>query len=304
MVFAVLNFQQRSRFILPDDGVTWVDTPQGVTAWHVIADSPAVKAGIRSGDIVEVVRGRSIHRATDVTRVLFRVGPWSEVRYQMRRNGATFETPLVTAPQDNSSSMEDDLRVTALLYIFIGLFIFVRRWNAPRAIHFYIFCLASFILYSFHYTGKLNSFDQIVYWANVGALLLQPALLVHFALVFPERRGILWPKLAATYTPPAILLALHAFIASGTLNFLPAFSTRYWLDKVEQANLAVYFLVAATIFLFSYRRAPSGVLRQQLKWVTGGTFAGTLPFLIFYIVPYVQGIVPAAWMKVSVFSWR
>ncbi len=209
---------------------------------------------------------------------------------------------LVTAPQDNSSSIENYLRITALLYLFIGLFIFVRRWNAPRAIHFYVFCLASFILYSFHYTGKLNSFDQTIYWANVVALLLQPALLVHFALVFPERRGTLWPKLAATYALPASLLTLHVFIASGTLNFLPAFSTRYWLDKVEQANLGIYFLVAATIFLFSYRRAPSGVLRQQLKWVTGGTFAGSLPFLLFYIVPYVLGVVPAPWMKLSVFS--
>jgi PAS domain S-box-containing protein len=302
VIFAVLNFQQRARFVLPDDGVSWLDTPQGVVAWHVVADSPAAKAGIKQGDIVQTVRGVSIQRATDVSRVLFRVGPWAEVRYQMSRNGAAFETPLVTAPQDTSSSIENDLRVTALLYIFIGLFIFVRRWNAPRAIHFYIFCLVSFILYSFHYTGKLNSFDETIYWANVVALLLQPALLVHFALVFPERRGVLWPKLVATYALPAALLALHLFIAFGTLNFLPAFSTRYWLDKVEQANLGIYFLLAATIFLFSYRRAPSGVLRQQLKWVTGGTFAGTLPFLLFYIVPYVMGVVPEPWMKVSVFS--
>jgi two-component system, NtrC family, sensor kinase len=301
-VFAVLNFQQRSRFVLPDDGVTWMDTPQGVVAWHVVVDSPAARAGIKENDIVASVRGVPIHSATDVTRVLFHVGPWAEVHYQMRRGEAAFETRLVTAPQDNSSSIENYLRITALLYLFIGLFIFVRRWNAPRAIHFYIFCLSSFILYSFHYTGKLNSFDQTIYWANVVALLLQPALLVHFALVFPERRGTLWPKLAATYALPAALLTLHAFIASGTLNFLPAFSTRYWLDKVEQANLGIYFLVAATIFLLSYRRAPSGVLRQQLKWVTGGTFAGSLPFLVFYIVPYVLGIVPAPWMKLSVFS--
>jgi PAS domain S-box-containing protein len=302
VVFAVLNFQQRSRFVLPDDGVTWMDTSQGVIAWHVVVDSPAARAGIKVNDTVESVRGVTIQHATDVTRVLFHVGPWAEVHYQMRRGEAAFETRLVTAPQDNSSSIENYLRITALLYLFIGLFIFVRRWNAPRAIHFYVFCLASFILYSFHYTGKLNSFDQTIYWANVVALLLQPALLVHFALVFPERRGTLWPKLAATYALPAALLTLHAFIASGTLNFLPAFSTRYWLDKVEQANLGIYFLVAATIFLFSYRRAPSGVLRQQLKWVTGGTFAGSLPFLLFYIVPYVVGVVPAPWMKLSVFS--
>jgi two-component system NtrC family sensor kinase len=302
IIFAILNFQQRSRYVLPEDGVTWMDTAGGVQAWHVQANSPAAKAGIKQGDIVLNVRGATIHRATDVTRVLFRVGPWTEVRYQLRRNGAKFETPVVTAPQENPGSIETYLRVTALLYLFIGLFIFVRRWNAPRAVHFYVFCLASFILYSFHYSGKLNSFDQIIYWSNVVMLLFQPALLVHFALVFPERRGWVWPKLLVTYAPPAALLTLHIFVALGTLDFLPAISTRYVLDKIELANLGFYFIAAAVIFLFSFFRAPSGILRQQLKWVTAGTVAGILPFVLLYIVPYIFGWVPQQWMKVSVYS--
>jgi two-component system NtrC family sensor kinase len=302
VIFAYLNFQQRSKYILPDDGVTWMDSPQGVVAWHVVADSPAARAGIKQGDYVRTVRGVSIHRATDVIRVLFRVGPWADVRYGMQRAGSTFETPLVTAPQENPLSIENYLRFTALLYLFIGLFIFARRWNAPRAIHFYIFCLVSFVLYSFHYSGKLNSFDETIYWANVFALLFQPALLVHFALVFPERRGWIWPKLALTYSIPFAILLLHIFIASGTLNFLPAISTRLILDKIELVNLGCYFLAAAVIFLMSYRRAPTAILRQQLKWVTGGTFAGTIPFLVLYIVPYVLGIVPASWMKASACS--
>ncbi|HXN28583.1 MAG TPA: PAS domain-containing protein, partial [Candidatus Acidoferrales bacterium] len=302
IVFAVLNFQQRSLYVLPDDGVTWMDSAQGVAAWHVVADSPAAKAGIRQGDVVEAVRGVTIHRSTDVTRVLFHVGPWTEIRYQLLRDGRAFETPVVTAPQENPSSIENYLRVLGLLYLFIGLFIFVRRWNAPRAIHFYIFCLVSFVLYSFHYSGKLNSFDWIIYWSNVVALLLQPAMLVHFALVFPERRGRLWPKLVAVYSVPVALFVLHAFIATGTLDFLPSLGTRYWLDKVEQVNLGIYFVLAAFIFFFSFRRAPSGVLRQQLKWVTAGAFAGSLPFVCFYIVPYALGWVPPAWMKSSVYS--
>src|SRR5580704_8809262 len=135
IVFAFLNFQQRSRFVLPDDGVTWLDTQQGVVAWHVVADSPAAKAGIKQGDVVLAVRDIPIHRATDVTRVLFHAGPWTEVRYQMHRGEAAFETPLVTAPQDSSSSIENYLRITALLYIFIGLFIFDRRGRVLRRSH-------------------------------------------------------------------------------------------------------------------------------------------------------------------------
>ena len=302
MIFAVLNFQQRSRYILPDDGVTWMDTSQGVVAWHVVPDSPAAKAGIKKGDYVAGVRGIPIHRATEVTRVLFRSGPWTELRYQMKRGSGTFETPVVTAPQENPSSIENYLRITALLYLFIGLFIFVRRWNAARAIHFYVFCLVSFVLYSFHYSGKLNSFDWIIYWTNVVALLLQPALLVHFALVFPERRGWVWPKIAATYAVPVALLTLHVFVATGTLDFMPSIGNRDFLDTIELVYMGAYFLAAAGIFLLSYRRAPSGILRQQLKWVTGGTFAGILPFLLLYVVPRLANVIPQPWMKASAYS--
>jgi two-component system NtrC family sensor kinase len=302
VIFAALNFQQRSRFVLPDDGVTWMDSAQGVVAWHVVTAGPGDRAGIRTGDYVETIRGAAIRRATDVTRILWRTGPWAEIKYEIRRGDETLQVPLVTAPQETSSSLENYLRVTALLYLFIGLFIFVRRWNAPRAIHFYIFCLVSFILYSFHYSGKLNSFDWIIYWSNVAALLLQPALLVHFALVFPERRGKLWSRLTAIYSVPVALLFLHVFVATGTLDFLPSIGARIFLDKTETCYLGLYFLLAAAIFLASYLRAPSGVLRQQLKWVTGGTLAGILPFFTLYVLPGLVVDTPPAWMKLSVFS--
>ena len=226
IIFAGLNFQRRSRFALPSDGVTWVDSAGGVEAWHVASGSPADRAGIKQGDTLQTVHGVAIHRAIDVTKLLYHAGPWTELRYGMLRDGASIELPLITVPQDNPSSIENYLRITALLYLFIGLFIFVRRWNAPRAVHFYIFCLVSFILYSFHYSGKLNSFDWTIYWGNVVALLLQPALLVHFALVFPERRGALWPKVAAVYSIPAALLFLHVFVATGTLDFWPSPSSQ------------------------------------------------------------------------------
>ena len=63
-----------------------------------------------------------------------------------------------------------------------------RRWTAPRATHFYLFCLVSFALYALKYTGKLDGLDWTVFWTNVVAEALQPALFLHFALSFPEER--------------------------------------------------------------------------------------------------------------------
>jgi PAS domain S-box-containing protein len=302
-IFAILNFQQRASYITPEDGVSWEDTPEGVRAWLVAKGSPAEKAGIKQGDLLRAMNGVEVDRAVAVTQRIWRLGVWAEVKYSLVRDGKEFEAKVITAPAQKPFSIENYLRVVGLIYLFIGLFIFIRRWNAARALHFYLFCLVSFVLYSFHYSGKLNPFDWTIYWGNVVALLLQPALLVHFALVFPERqKGGKAPtqKLVGLYAVPILLLLLHVGVATQSVNFLPAtVNARIFLDQIELGYLGAYFLLAAFIFLRSYRRAPSGILRQQLKWIAGGTVAGTIPFLLFYILPFFFGVLPRPWMKLS-----
>jgi PAS domain S-box-containing protein len=302
LCFAWINFRQRSTFQAPDDGISWHDESSEVAVWFVAADSPAARAGIERGDVLKAINGTRVTRSLQVPRMLWSAGVWSEVRYSLVRQGREFETSLVLVPADRSSSLENYLRIVGLLYLFIGLFVLARRSTAPRAVHFYLFCLASFILYSFHYTGKLNAFDWEIYWTNVVATLLQPALLVHFALLFPERQRNVKSALLAIYGIPSVVLAFHLAVARAMLGFAPSLEARLFVDRMELFLLGAYFCIAALLFLRSYRRAPSGVLRQQLKWVTLGTAAGILPFLLVYILPFYAGVKPQAWMKLSVIS--
>jgi len=306
IVFGVINFQQRLSFDVPDDGVSWSDSEQGLQAKFVAPNSPAQRAGIKSGDVLVSIDGQPLSRSIDVTKRLWGLGIWSQARYEIRRQNRTFDTRVVTAPAPKPISIENYLRVVGLLYLLIGLYVFARRWNASRAAHFYTFCLASFVLFSFHYTGKLNSFDWEVYWAKLVTLLIAPALLVHFSLVFPERsvarsatyRFLLW----ACYLPAIALLTVQIYVALGAAGFVASFPARVALDQLELVYLGAYLLLAAAIFLRSYWRTPNGMLRQQLKWVTGGTLAGILPFAAMYILPFSLGAVPRQWMNLSVLS--
>jgi len=305
VIFALLNFDQRTRYEQVFDGVTWIDSEHGVQAKYVSPNSPASHTAIRAGDILLTFNGVSISRAADVSRRLDRAGLWTIVHYKLLRNGEEFETPLVTTPAEKPLATENYLRVVALLYLFIGLFIFVRRWNAPRAVHFYIFCLASFILWSFHYSGKLDTFDWEIYWSEIVARLVVPALLLHFALVFPgrtESRLRSTAKLLGIYVLPVALLLIHVSTALNAFGFVPWLGSYLLLDRLELGYLAVYFLAAGFVFYPSYREAPSGVLRQQLKWLTGGTLAGALPVALLYILPRVLGLTPPVWMKLTVIS--
>src|ERR1700719_1620471 len=305
MIFAWLNFVQRQTFEAPDDGVSWLDTASGAQAWKLAPNSPAARAGIRPGDLLISINNVPVTSQVQVTRRLWHAGLWNQVRYKLSRNGREFETPFLTAPADKPASIENYGRFVGLLYLFIGLFIFVRRWNAPRAVHFYVFCLVSFILYSFQYSGKLDAFDYEVYWARIAARMLAPALLLHFALVFPERaagRLRSLSKLALVYCPGAALLLFHLSTAFNMMGFVPWLGSRLLLDKIELGYLGFYFSAAGAVFYKSFREAPSGVLRQQLKWLTGGTLAGALPFALLYVIPFVLDAVPPAWSKFSALS--
>ncbi len=305
VIFALLNFDQRSRFEAPDDAVAWRDTDHGVEAWKIDPNGPAAQAGIRQGDVLLEISGQPVQSAVQVTKKVWRAGLWSQLRYKVERGADTFETPVILAPAEKPITAENYLRVVGLVYLFIGIFIFVRRWNAPRAVHFYVFCLVSFVLYSFHYSGKLDAFDYEVYWSSVVARLLAPALLLHFALVFPERRESarkLVSRLAIVYGPPLGLLLLHVWIANAALGFVPWIGARVSLDKIELAYLALCFVAAGLVFYFSFRRTGSGVLRQQLKWLSGGTLVGSLPFALLYVAPFLASPFQNPWLLFSALS--
>src|SRR5439155_25466216 len=103
VIFALLNFDQRNRYDQTYDGVTWIDTEQGVQARHVAPNSPASHTAIHSGDILVTFNGAPISRAAEVARWLERAGLWTLVHYKLSRNGQEFETLLVTAPAEKRS---------------------------------------------------------------------------------------------------------------------------------------------------------------------------------------------------------
>ena len=300
MVFAWINFQKEREFSTPYDGVWWMEEGGHLQAQRVDPDGPGEKAGIKRGDRLVAVDGRQVSNVGSLERQLYRTGVWSKATYSLVRDGISLEGPIILAPADRS--LYDGLRLIALVYLGIGLYVLLRRWTATKSTHFYVFCLVSFVFYSFHYTGKLNDFDWIVYWANVVAWLLQPALFLHFSLTFPERKphlnGRAW-LIPLVYVPGALLLAAQI---SAVYFLKPTEMLRWNLDRVSMTYLAAYYVVTAIVLWRSYRHAGSAILRQQMKWVTRGTILAVAPFTLFYVVPYLYGSAPTTLMKVSVLS--
>jgi PAS domain S-box-containing protein len=297
-VLAVLNVLEQRQYPQPDDGVWWGEARGGLQAEKVLPDKPGERAGIQVGDLLTGVSESPTADVAPVTlvanleRALYATGPYGQVYYTITRDGIPLEAPIKVIPDPMDHSLEFGLRVIGLIYLIIGFYVLFRRWGAPRATHFYLFCLVSFAFYALKYTGKFDALDWSVFWTNVVAEALQPALFLHFALSFPEerfknrRRRWLLPLV---YAPGAGLLALWLW-SIGTRE-----ATKLLLDRLDQiatAYDALFYVCAALLFLRSYSRATTPLLRQQLKWVTRGTLLAVLPFTFFYAIPYLLHLNP------------
>jgi two-component system, NtrC family, sensor kinase len=240
-VLAIFNFLQERQYSQPDDGVWWSEANGGVQAVKVQPDSPGQRAGIQTGDLLTGVSDsasspvRTVTHVSDLERALGSTGSYIQIFYSVTRDGTPLDTPIKVIPVPADRSLQLGLRVIGLIYLIIGFYVLFRRWGAPRATHFYLFCLVSFALYALQYTSALDGLDWTVFWTNVAAEALQPALFLHFALSFPEerlksqRRRWLTP---AIYAPGAGLLALWVW------SIATREATKVLLDRLNQIATA------------------------------------------------------------------
>ena len=310
VVFAYINWQKESQVVISTDGVWWKEQAGFLVAKGIAPNGPGEKAGIKVGDrllrINNLPKDQTIQSNAEKEHYLDRLGVYSRATYLLDRQGVNIEvTSVIPVPADNS--MKQGLRLIALIYLCIGLYVLFRRWTAPKSTHFYIFCLVSFVLYSFHSTGKFNAFDSIIFWGNIVAELLQAALFLHFALTFPEKRGEskrLGPigsrlLVSLVYLPGLLLLGWR--IVAFT-QFKATESLRWNIDRLQMSYATLYFLVAAVVLWRSYRKAGTPLQQQQLKWISRGTVLAIGPYTLFYVLPYLAGTLPTFAMKISALS--
>jgi hypothetical protein len=303
-IAAVINFDQQQRFRLPDDGVVWVDRAAGVEALYVTPRGGGAKAGLRAGDRLTSIDGVPIRKAINAAQVLTTVGSWRQAKYSLTRGGVEFEPTVGVeeAPRDRAMVYQ---YLVGLAYLAIGLFVYFRRGSAQKARHFYILCLASFVVYCFHYTGKLNGFDKFIYYANAMGGLFAPTIFLHFCVTFPEPfkwfRGR--ARVALLYLPATVLSLLYLGFSAGALTSqISLVELRWLLDRAGIVFSTVPYLAGALALAGEYRRAEDPIVRQQLKWLRNGALCGSLPFAVFYVLPYAAGAIPSEYMKMSVLS--
>ncbi len=284
---ALANLQQERSFQPPTDGIWWVEAHGVLQAQRVPADSPGERAGIKPGDLLLSINQQPASGIATLVREQFQTKVYGSASYAISRRNIRFDVPVILDRAD--TAIHAPLRLIALVYLLIGLYVLFRRWTAPHATHFYIFCLLSFAAYALLYTGRFDRLDRAVYWCWIVAGALQPALFLHLACSFEgvnRRRGVL---LGLIYAPAAAIIGLQAY---GMLRWQATGLLMHRLDQTALAYLDVFYLMATAVLLRHYARAGrdtgSGMVleRQQLKWLSRGALLTVVPFSFLYVLPY------------------
>ena len=317
IVGAVLSLVHLS-YPLHDDGVNWVDqkvdqkvgdspaATDRVVAAYLTPDGPGEQNGIRVGDQLLAIQNFPIHTALDVPRALWQiplyVGP---TRYTLRRDGIDFQKDNIYIKGTRHDTVLYYQYLVGFFYLGIGLFVYYRRTSAAKSRQFFLLCLASFGACCFHYSGYLNTFDELMYWGNVAMHLLAPAIFLHFCLTFHDKPRFLERHGAALliYLPSIVLLLIFVGSAGGFLKYgTSLLEVRWLLDRVSLGFEMLLYFAGAAVLAFDFKHAEDPMVRRQLKYLRNGAFLGLLPFAFIYAVPYVFGAVPNHVMSMSIVS--
>ena len=297
---AIANIHVRATWSEVEDGVLWIASPEGVIAREVSAASPGALAGVRPGDILESINGAPIDSPSDVIARLHAGSRGQSLTYTIARTRTPELVTIRLAPiPSGARGLYYVLALVGIFSLCVGAAVRIRRPENQATLHFLWLTIAFFGVLAFSFSGKFDTLDWVIYWADAWAMLLLPPLFVHFTLVFPERPDS-WIQSDAGRTAlpllylPALLLGgarvatlLRARDLGGVLS-----SVILLLERGELICLAAGLIAGLAIMLRALGRVRSVTSRRQLRWIVWGTALGGVPFVCGYALPYVLGFTP------------
>ncbi len=303
-----LNIYKKTTWREPTDGVIWSEGPAGLTAVKVDVNSPAYIHGIKKGNILYSINGKSVKTTIDVSKHLWTSGRLNQnVQYQIIREGELIPPSFYLA-QKEVNSIYFFLAFIGLTTLVIGLIVLVnskKPFSMPY-VFFYFITLAFYSFYIFSPTGELNTLDSLFYWLDSVAFLVFPPLLLHYFIIFPQRKKFFKSKPSSVYflyLPGTALLlvkiALNLPFLQNSSDFL-ILRLHETSEKLDLLHFALFSVVTLISILHSAVIPSNLPIKKQLKWIGYGLGMGVIPFSLFYVIPFLFGHIPSKAAELTV----
>jgi PAS domain S-box-containing protein len=304
LTWGAVYFYNQVTQVAPETGVEWVDSSRGVIADAVIPRSPAWKGGLRPGDRLLSIDGRTIAAAADAEDAPHGVPRGMTLSCSVERDGE--EAAFVLRPNwvGGGTPVYYYLALVGLTFLGVGVVVWMRATRARAAIPFALLCQAMFLVLVLKRTGQSGWFDWSGYWGDLAGWLLAPALFLHinWALADEDRESHLRMfRRAAFYVPAILLFAYNLYLIpfKQVYRFADPLNVIRLKERLEEVYIAVFVIIGIVKAVRAYMSAARLQTRWQLKWMAWGSLVGFLPAAIFYMVPHSLNIRIGGWSDLS-----
>jgi len=223
----IVSIHNRLTYREPFDGISLVEEANGIIKLEVQGESPASRAGLKSGDKLLSIEahkmlpdGREILRAwsistpkqintiiyrneeiedsikeelfhpTDCQKIFWYQGIVGNANYKVLSENQLREITL----RISSIPLADNkiflfLSFVGFCFLLIGLSVaFSSKRIRGYHLHFYLLCLVFFLLFCLSYTDSGDFLGNTIFWIDASARLFLPAIFLHFFLIFPRTK--------------------------------------------------------------------------------------------------------------------
>ncbi len=251
--------------------------------------------GLRAGDQIVLVNGSEIRSADSL---VLRLREAAKSTLVVQRGPEPLKVTYLRPALDPDWTYLI-LALVGVAYLGIGLYTLLRQ-GSGQGLLFYLWCFTSATLFLLTATPPQDAAFKLIDLVDTAALVLLPAITLHFFLIFPVpaplplpvsvrfRRLRLAHLVPFVYLPAAVLLALglDMRLTRGRLFFGPPTeeSVRL-LDRLQLAHFGLVILGAVALLVVRLRRERGWEQHRQMQWVALGLAGGYLPFLFCYGLP-------------------
>ena len=290
--FGFVSFLYRIEATVPTLGVQWIQASEGPLALEVDPEGAAWHAGLREGDVLLEVDGRPIGSALDAGQLGWTAPTPAGLELSVLR-GSEEETFTVEVVNRSRGEPYTYLSIVGLAFWVSGLLISLRWPKIRGGTTFSLLAFAMFAQLSLSYTGRADLLDRTIYWVDIVARALIPALLLHLAIAVARRTvraRRFW--IGSAYVASGAVLAVAWWIApdgfGGAYAFDDPVAALELSNRLEPLLLTLCFGAAILVLARAYRHV-SGGRRTQVRWLLRGGLLGLAPFILLYHLPWALG---------------
>ncbi|MCK4305611.1 MAG: SpoIIE family protein phosphatase [Candidatus Eisenbacteria sp.] len=252
----------------------------------LVAGGAAERAGVRVGDIICMVGSMEVTPARGARALLKRFETGDEIRLTLLRDGQSLRVSFIAPAATQIDILwRYAIAGVGILTVLIGI---VTYYKKPRQLTliFAGVCFSMGYLVQIPYVPPL---EWMLLARDVfldGLSFLFPPLFVHLFLLFPFRHAILErrPRFPFLLYLPSLLMI---FVFQSTQYLLPGFYRDHSLYELSHMSAVAVWVagIGGGLWLFvrSYRRARSEILRAKVRVVLWGTALGLLPIVLVLI---------------------